>query len=249
MSEDFVKEILEKEKIIHDIISKTLVFGSDYMVMKYGKKGREKEKASFLKPVFARLCDVYGYVITFEILDKETDHFKIVDWVKKGYENKPDTPMQAPGYYRYLIKCTLIKDQKIVSEGIGAANSFESKFNEKPRESENNIVKIAKKRAFMDAAAEAFPLSNSFCEKLIRDKYKERNNQEIHNKEILFNPRDPGHVKFLEGAMEKEKLEKELWPEVIKRMEGKGQIAIGPTINEVKVLASARKAVGNEASN
>lgn len=238
-----IQAIKDQDKLISDLITETLIEGKDYgRIM---ERGSTKDKNFLLKPVYLRICTLYGVIPTYEIIDKETDNWIEYEWNKKEYDK--DTretkivPMKSKGIYRYVIKCLLIKEHRTLAEGIGSASSFETKYCDRPRELENTIVKMAKKRAFMDAASEAFPLSNDFCENIIKKKLLERNNQEL-----LFNPKDPKHIKFLEGALEKEKLEKELWPEVIKRMEGKTSISIGPIIQEVKVLASARKAVVND---
>lgn len=71
----------------------------------------------------------------------------------------------AMGLYRYLVLCRLYTgDNREVGQGVGAASSLESKYIRAPRDSENTILKMAKKRAMVDAVLTAAGLSDRFTQ-------------------------------------------------------------------------------------
>ena len=71
----------------------------------------------------------------------------------------------ALGLYRYVVRCRLYAgDGREVGQGVGAASSLESKYIRAPRDSENTILKMAKKRAMVDAVLTAAGLSDRFTQ-------------------------------------------------------------------------------------
>ena len=68
------------------------------------------------------------------------------------------------GLYRYVICCSLYKGDAKVGEGVGSCSSTESKYIRSPRDSENTVLKMAKKRAFVDAVLTTLGLSDRFTQ-------------------------------------------------------------------------------------
>ncbi|RYG32188.1 hypothetical protein EON81_21230, partial [bacterium] len=72
---------------------------------------------------------------------------------------------EALGLYRYVVKCRLITfDGREVGQGVGTCSSLESKYIRAPRDSENTILKMAKKRAYVDAVLTTLGLSDRFTQ-------------------------------------------------------------------------------------
>lgn len=70
----------------------------------------------------------------------------------------------ALGLYRYVIRCRLHLGEREVGQGIGSCSSLESKYIRNPRDSENIICKMAKKRAYVDAVLTTLGLSDRFTQ-------------------------------------------------------------------------------------
>lgn len=72
------------------------------------------------------------------------------------------------GFFQYLIKCTIYDPfGNEIGSGLGTCNNKETKYKEQNAWSiDNTILKMAKKRALVDATLSAFCLSNSFTQDL-----------------------------------------------------------------------------------
>ncbi|HLL52631.1 MAG TPA: hypothetical protein VK447_03735, partial [Myxococcaceae bacterium] len=72
------------------------------------------------------------------------------------------------GLYRYVVRCVLIhiESGSTVGSGVGSASTMEGKYVDRPRESENTVLKMAKKRAFVDCTLSTFGLSDAFTQDL-----------------------------------------------------------------------------------
>ena len=68
------------------------------------------------------------------------------------------------GLYRYVIICKLWRGETQVGEGIGSCSSMETKYIRSPRDYENTVIKMAKKRAFVDAILTTLGLSDRFTQ-------------------------------------------------------------------------------------
>lgn len=110
-------------------------------------------KPSLYKPGAEKLLKMHGLSDRYEIVEK------IEDW---------DKPL-----FRYLIKCTAIHAATgtVISEGLGEANSMETKWryrngkdNTEVYSVVNTILKMAKKRAMVDACLGACRLSAVFTQ-------------------------------------------------------------------------------------
>lgn len=73
---------------------------------------------------------------------------------------------ESLGLYRYVVRA-IIRHRasgEVVGTGIGSCSSLESKYIRSPRDAENTILKMAKKRALVDAVLTTFGLSDRFTQ-------------------------------------------------------------------------------------
>lgn len=70
----------------------------------------------------------------------------------------------ALGLYRYVVRCRLYLGEREVGQGVGSCSSLESKYIRAPRDAENTILKIAKKRAHVDSVLTTVGLSDRFTQ-------------------------------------------------------------------------------------
>lgn len=155
-----VDEAITEHKRMTEIITKALEEKRDY-----GTVPGTKDRMTLYKAGAERLAKIFGLVPTFEIVEKEVDHFRPVDYsyYTKREGRKSGT---AHGYYRYVIRCDLIHalSGAIVGYGYGSCSTLESKYVSRPRESENTVLKMSKKRAFVDSVLTALALSDRFTQ-------------------------------------------------------------------------------------
>lgn len=135
-----MEEEAEKRKLITLYISKHLKSGADYGTIKFGGK---ESKPSLFKPGSEKFLSLFKLTARFE---KDTD-----TWDMAGSEK---------GVFAY--KCLLMSQSgAVVGEGRGV-----SKLTEKAGWTINNAVKIAEKRAQIDAVLRTGALSDFFTQDL-----------------------------------------------------------------------------------
>lgn len=104
-------------------------------------------KPTLLKPGAEKLCEIYGLAPTVEVTSR------MEDWEK--------------GFFSYEVRCRLISKRtgNVVAEGLGSANSKEKRYQKQdPYTLVNTILKMAKKRALVDAALSATRSSGIFTQ-------------------------------------------------------------------------------------
>jgi hypothetical protein len=104
-------------------------------------------KPMLFKSGAEKLCDIYGLTKQIEVVRR------VEDWDK--------------GVFHYEVKATLINKRTgcIESEGVGSCNSREKKFAKlDPFSNVNSILKMAKKRAIVDATLAATRTSGIFSQ-------------------------------------------------------------------------------------
>ena len=123
------------------IIQKTLKPGHDYGVIP------GCDKPTLLKPGAEKINMLMGVTSEYEIMDKVEDYEK--------------------GFFAYNVKCILRKHGLVICEGVGNCNSKESKYaTQNPFSIANTILKMAKKRAYVDATLSLASLSDIFTQDL-----------------------------------------------------------------------------------
>ncbi|WP_368993561.1 hypothetical protein NSQ45_17970 [Caldifermentibacillus hisashii] len=136
-----LEEAKERVEALKQFVTELMVEGVDYGTFE------GFQKPTLLKPGTEKLCDVFGFSKHVSIVNR------IENWDK--------------GLFAYEVKVTLINKQTdlIEAEGIGACNNKEKAFIEQdPFSSINTLLKIAKKRALIDAVLSATRASGIFTQ-------------------------------------------------------------------------------------
>ena len=104
-------------------------------------------KPTLLKPGAEKILMLLGLRSTFNIADSTRDF--------------------DSGFFQYFVKASLYKGDMLITEGLGAANNRERKYlKQDPYTVDNTILKMAKKRALVDAALLVGSLSDIFTQDL-----------------------------------------------------------------------------------
>lgn len=136
------------------LIKDALEMGTDYGVI----PGTSKQMV-LLKPGAERLTLAFGASVHMDVIEQEIDHDREVTWTKWS---KSGT---SRGLYRYVVRVRLVRvDGTQIGEGIGSASTMESKYIDRPRDCENTVLKMAKKRAHVDAVLSMAALSGRFTQ-------------------------------------------------------------------------------------
>lgn len=132
-------------KVMTDFISRNMKEGQDYGKITFVKRdgSTAESKNTLFKPGSEKFCSLFGIQPRFRV-DLET---------REMLGNKP-------GLVAYVCEL-MTKDDKIVGEGRGVAD-----LSEKQNWSANNAVKIAEKRAQIDAVLRSGGLSDFFTQDL-----------------------------------------------------------------------------------
>lgn len=104
-------------------------------------------KPTLLKPGAEKILMLMGLRSEFEIVDSTRDFEK--------------------GFFQYQVRCKLYRGDILITEGLGAANTKESRYlKHDPYTIDNTVLKIAKKRALIDAVLLVASLSEVFTQDL-----------------------------------------------------------------------------------
>lgn len=225
---DRVKDLMSKINQFQQVIQSQLVEGHDYGQAFFGSS-----KPSLLKPGAEKILMLLGLASQYEIIEQIQD-----------YED---------GFFAYTIRCILTKNGIVVTEGLGHCNSKEKKYESDKQDKYmlgNTCLKMAKKRAQVDAALTVGSLSNIFTQDLedmavfeqserletmtIEDasnmkinfgKYKGKTVEEIYKT-------DEGYVKWLSEKAKDPAVKKAAAMMLEKRIQVEGQTTI-KDINDV----------------
>lgn len=168
-----MKEIVEAKNELDELIVKSLQDGLDYGQVPGAKK--TDKKRILYKSGAERVNGWHGVVPRYEIIEREIKHDVVVPYRKKKYNNAHDNDRsytevdgESLGLYRYVIRCMLVHRAtgEIIGEGLGGCSTLESKYIDRPRDLENTVLKIAKKRSYVDATLTTYALSDRFTQDL-----------------------------------------------------------------------------------
>lgn len=149
------------------------------------KKGRDygvipgTKTPTLLKPGSEKVLIGFGCVARSYILNADERHNEEVTWEKKkkvwhnafdGDKSFHEEVVQGTslGLYSYTVKVEIVRQDtgEIVGEGIGVCSTLEAKYVDRPRECQNTALKMATKRAQVDATLRTFGLSDEFTQDL-----------------------------------------------------------------------------------
>jgi len=134
-----VQATMAKIRQFQQIIRQSFVEGHDYGVIP------NTDKPTLLKPGAEKILMLLGLRSEFDIVDSTRDFEK--------------------GFFEYQIRCRLLHGDMIITEGLGAANTREAKYRKgDPYTLDNTVLKMAKKRALVDAALLVGSLSDIFTQ-------------------------------------------------------------------------------------
>jgi len=136
---NLVKRTMQKIADFQAVVQGALKPGHDYGIIP------GCDKPSLLKPGAEKINMLMGVATGYEIMSKEEDFDK--------------------GFYAYNIRCFLSKGGMVICEGVGSCNSKEKKYiSQDPHSIANTILKMAKKRAYVDATLSLASLSDIFTQ-------------------------------------------------------------------------------------
>lgn len=136
-----VQQTMTKISQFQTVIQKTLHQNHDYGIVP------GTDKPTLLKPGAEKILMMMGLRSEFEIVDSTRD------WEK--------------GFFQYQVRCKLYKGDVLITEGLGCCNTRERKYiKQDPYTLDNTILKMAKKRALIDATLLVASLSDIFTQDL-----------------------------------------------------------------------------------
>lgn len=136
-----VQATMNKITQFQQVIQKTLHQRHDYGIIP------GTDKPTLLKPGAEKILMMMGLRSEFEIADSTRDFEK--------------------GFFQYQVRCKLFRGDMLITEGLGACNTRERKYIKMdPYTLDNTILKMAKKRALVDAALLVASLSDVFTQDL-----------------------------------------------------------------------------------
>jgi hypothetical protein len=165
------KLLIEAQQQTIAFVRQVLKVGRDYGTIPGTKT------PTLLKPGSEKVLIGFGCVAVPEIVSATEDHDRPVTWEKKqkrwNNAHKGDKTFEwdvvrgeSLGLYSYTVRVKLIRADsgEIVGEGLGICSTLEAKYVDRPRECQNTVLKMAKKRAQIDATLTVFGLSDEFTQ-------------------------------------------------------------------------------------
>lgn len=149
------QQVFDAQNAIYAYVREGLQEGVDY-----GKIPGTGDKPALLKPGAERLVQGMGVRTAFVIVEQEIDHDR-----ENTFCDRYNNVRTSYGLYRYTVRCEVYDAAgNLRGEGIGSASTLESKYISRPRDCENTVLKMAKKRALVDAVLNTFGLSDRFTQ-------------------------------------------------------------------------------------
>lgn len=140
-----VSATMQKISQFQTVVKNTLKEGHDYGVIP-----GTSSKPTLLKPGAEKILMLMGLTSEYDVIEKVQD-----------YEN---------GFFAFTVKCTLYRGDLKITEGVGHANTREKRYTsgkqQDPYTLANTVLKMAKKRAQVDAVLTVASLSDIFTQDL-----------------------------------------------------------------------------------
>lgn len=158
---NLIKQNLQRLNQISEIIKEELTDGVDYGVIP------GTSQAVLLKPGANKLALLYGLRQKYKVIDKIQDYDK--------------------GIILYAYECILVDGNNTeISQGHGLCSSQEkSKKKEIATDIENTLMKMAKKRALVDAVVSIAVLSKIFTQDMEEDSILSTKNKDLSKQDKL----------------------------------------------------------------
>lgn len=161
-----LKEAKDRLVMLQNFVKEIMIPGVDYGVIP------KCDKPTLFKSGGEKLCDIFGFSKQFEIINR------VEEWEK--------------GIFHYEVMATLINKRTglIEAQGIGCCNNKERKYASQDAYSLiNTILKMSKKRAFIDAVLSATRSSGIFTQDIEDD--ETANSKNVGSKRNTKSPATP----------------------------------------------------------
>lgn len=139
-----VTQVMQRIVNFQNVIQKTLKEGHDYGVIP-----GIGNKPTLLKPGAEKILMLMGVTSEYQLIERVQD-----------YEQ---------GFFAFTVKCVLSRGGQVITEGLGHCNNREKKYRSErqdPYTLANTCLKMAKKRAQIDAVLTIASLSEVFTQDL-----------------------------------------------------------------------------------
>ena len=157
-----VEGTMQKITQFQQVIQRTLRQNHDFGIVP------GTDKPTLLKPGAEKILMMMGLRSEFEIVDSTRDFEK--------------------GFFQYQVRCKLYKNDLLITEGLGACNTKERKYiKQDPYTLDNTVLKMAKKRALVDATLLVASLSDIFTQDL---EDMDLEGQQVSNQKRYYTDRD-----------------------------------------------------------
>ncbi len=134
-----VQSTLAKINEFQAVVQNTLKAGHDYGVIP------GTQKPTLLKPGAEKIQMLLGVTSEYEVIERVQDYEK--------------------GFFAFTVRCIVYKNSMKITEGVGHCNTKEKKYiNQDPYTLANTCLKMAKKRAQIDATLTLASLSEIFTQ-------------------------------------------------------------------------------------
>lgn len=167
-SMDSVKERIQQ---LQQFVKQYMKEGEDYGIIPGCG-----DKKCLLKPGAEKLCDIYGFSKEVIIITKTEDfngklfpdgtELEKIVW-KNRTKVKERVKIKVRAYFDYEVKVRLVNKRTgfVEAEGVGNCNTLEAKYaTADPFTMKNTVLKMAKKRALVDATLSATRSSGLFTQ-------------------------------------------------------------------------------------
>ncbi|GER73397.1 exodeoxyribonuclease X C-terminal domain-containing protein [Weizmannia acidilactici] len=134
-----VQTTLAKIEQFQKVVQNTLKENHDYGIIP------GTDKPTLLKPGAEKIQMLFGVTSEYEVTERIQDYDK--------------------GFFAFTVRCTIFKNGMKITEGVGHCNTREKKYvNQDPYTLANTCLKMAKKRAQIDATLTIASLSEVFTQ-------------------------------------------------------------------------------------
>ena len=139
LPEERIASVEKHITLVREFVKRQMIEGVDFGTVP------GVSKPFLFKPGAEKLLNLFNFTAKFTILKEE------IDWER--------------GFVYYKVKCEVYHNDEFRGEGFGSCNSFEKKFrNRSAFDLDNTVLKMAKKRALIDAVLTATRASFHFSQ-------------------------------------------------------------------------------------
>lgn len=248
-------DLLALHDEVTQIIQSNLTKGVDYDVIP-----GTGDNPSLMKPGAEKLNLAFGAAAEYDIIEQEAEHDREVRWTKKkkvwrnqfrgdkifNWELEDGASL---GLYRYVVRCRIVREGRVLASCIGVCSTLESKYVDRPRDCENTALKMAQKRAYVGATLHAYGLSNRFTQDVEENPefYRKGPPQTEAPQTKAPPPAEPRKPGIYTGATDQQEIvqkilvannvPEEFWEEIDRRLMNRPSSDLKAVIAEARVAA------------